>query len=98
MLKYKIKNIKVEKLRKQGVALVKKGEIKAVHDDDLEGLLKSLDVYDDVIQGKAKCYFCGNTITMENLECVFPIERSIQFCCSRKECYSQLLEGSDING
>lgn len=98
MVRYGIRDILIEKMRKQGVKLVKKGEIKAVHDDDLIQLLASLEVYEDVKQGNAKCHFCSGIITMENIECVFPLDNEVKFCCNKKDCNNMLLKGSDFIG
>ena len=71
-------------LRKQNLGL------KAVYEDDLIGYLKSIGVYDAVIRGKHLCKFCGNTITIENLEVIIPSASGIQIVCDNKNCINQL--------
>ena len=58
---------------------MKNKEMRAVHDDDLESLLKSLNVYNDVGTGKFKCLFCQNKITIENIDAIVPYNNSVQF-------------------
>lgn len=94
MLKYKITNIFVKKIKKQGVKLVKTGELKAVHDDDLVQFLKSIEEYDNVMNGEAKCVFCDEKITLENIQSIFPLNGQIKYCCNSNECYRLLMEGS----
>lgn len=73
------------------VSLVKNSTMKMVHDDDLESLLKSLGVYNEVLDEKFKCLFCGNTITMENIETIIPYEGSIQFTCDSEQCHKNTI-------
>jgi hypothetical protein len=71
--------------------LVDKGEIQAVHDDDLKILLKSLGVFEQVQNGTEKCFYCGKTISMENLQCIFPYNNEVNFCCTEDICYRNLV-------
>lgn len=77
---------------------MEKGELQAVHDDDLITLLNSLGEYNNVIEGKRKCFFCDKTITIENISSVFPFEKNIEFCCSDDECYKKLLNFDTTKG
>lgn len=61
--------------------------IHAVHDRDLEKLLESLNLQEDVRAGKVQCYVCKHTITMDNIGCIFPEQREIRFCCDKPECF-----------
>jgi hypothetical protein len=65
--------------------------LRAVHDDDLSALLESLGVAGDVTQGRAKCSFCHDIVTMETLHAVFGDSGAVKFACSRPECVKQLL-------
>ena len=70
---------------------MKNKEMRAVHDDDLESLLKSLNVYTDVVTGKFKCLFCQNKITIENIDAIVPYNNSVQFTCDNPECHLKLI-------
>jgi hypothetical protein len=80
------------------VTNMEKGEIQAVHDDDLVNLLKSLEIYNDIEQGKKRCYFCNGIITLNNILSVFPYQNDIQICCSDDECYEKLLDFKKSKG
>lgn len=71
--------------------IMKNKEMRAVHDDDLESLLKSLNVYNDVVTGKFKCLFCQNKITIENIDAIVPYNNSVQFTCDNPECHLKLI-------
>lgn len=60
--------------------------IKAVHDDDLVSLLKSLDVYDAIISRELKCCYCGINICLDNILAILPIADKIEICCDKPEC------------
>lgn len=67
-----------------------KNKLKAVYEDDLIGYLKSVGVYQDILEGKYLCKYCGSKITLENLEIMVPEEREIKFICDNKNCLNQL--------
>jgi hypothetical protein len=69
---------------------VDKEIIKAVHDDKLEQFLKSINVYDSVINNKAKCKFCSELISMENLYTIFPESGAIKFACDKPACIAMM--------
>lgn len=64
--------------------------LKAVYEDDLIGYLKSIGIYDDVVGGKYLCVYCGNKITIENLEVIVPKGNKVDIVCSNKNCLNQL--------
>lgn len=82
----------IDKLSRGGNFIVKHSGLKAVHDSDIESLLKSLEVYDVVINGEAVCHFCSKKITIDDIQAVLPINNEVAFCCSDDECYKNLLE------
>jgi len=69
-------------------------EIDAVHEKNLKGLLESLGLLEDVEKGRINCNFCGKTITLENLQCIYPKNDEIIFCCDDVKCFEQALEDS----
>jgi hypothetical protein len=66
--------------------------IYAVHDQELETLLKNLELYDDFFEGNIRCFICDKIITEENLGSIFPYEEDIKICCNDIDCYKKLLE------
>lgn len=74
-----------------GANIMKNNKMKAVHDNDLENLLQSLRVYDNVINGKCNCLFCGSVITLDNIDSIVPYENKVQFTCDKQECHLKLI-------
>ena len=70
---------------------MKDGAIKAVYDSDLVGLLRALDVYDEVIDGKSHCIYCKDVITIDNLDSIVPMCNQIVFTCNSPSCRFNLL-------
>ena len=68
-----------------------KQTLKAVHDDDLEELLKSLGLYSDFMHGKLKCAFCKQVITWDNLHSLFPDSGQIKCTCANPSCVALLM-------
>jgi len=79
-------NIKMGSLGRK----MKKQIIKAVHTSDLDGLLRSLEIYDLLVEGKLKCTICGKQLSKDNLICLFPYDQEIGLCCDNVECYEKI--------
>jgi hypothetical protein len=82
------------KLKEKGY-FVKKERITAVHDDDLIDFLRSLGIYEKVINHECFCYYCKAEVTIENTQGVFTKEGEILFCCNGISCYEMLLKKED---
>ena len=65
-------------------------KIKMVQEEDLVQYLNSLGVYQNILDRKVNCRFCGLIITMENLQALFPYEDKICFVCSNAKCISRI--------
>ena len=61
--------------------------IHAVHDRDLEKLLESLKLLDDLRAGKIKCSECACVVSEENLGFLYPYEGKIRICCDKPDCF-----------
>jgi len=70
---------------------MEKKTLRAVHDDDLEALLKNLGLHNKFIHGKLKCAFCKGVITLDNLHSLFPDSGAVKLSCTKPECVKQLL-------
>jgi len=66
--------------------------LQAVFDDELEALLKNLDLYNSFAAGKLGCAFCRDVITWENLNAVFPDGGIVKVGCTRPSCVAALVE------
>lgn len=85
--------------KKMEVNIVSDNTIKAVLDEDFAKLLKSLDVYDQIIAGTEKCCICGNTVTLNSIAAIFPYQQKVHYCCDSQQCITKLKElGCDKNG
>lgn len=83
----------MNKSKRRGYSLMKDSQLKAVHDDDLVTLLKTLGSYDGVSSGQCHCYFCKNTITLDNIGSIFPLNGEVQFSCDSPVCLTELVRG-----
>jgi hypothetical protein len=67
-------------------------KITAVHERNLEEVLKGLGLLDSVKDGNVVCKFCGKRITLDNLNCIYPKDDDIIFCCDDLSCFQKALE------
>jgi len=61
--------------------------IKAIHDTDLVKILKKLGLYEGVVEGRYRCFVCGNKITLDNIGGLFKSrDGKINFVCNNTKC------------
>lgn len=65
---------------------IKREKIKAVYDDDLESLLKSLNILEKVNDGEYKCTICDCTITLLNIGIIKKEKGDIIILCNKVNC------------
>ena len=82
----------------EGDKFMESHELQAVHSDDLIPLLDSLGVYNGICDGKYRCIFCQNLITLDNLDAIIPNNGEIAFSCNDEACHLRLITmGGDLN-
>lgn len=65
--------------------------ILAVDDDDLTGLLKSMNLLDAIQSGEAFCSSCNSPITLQNIQFIIPHSNlAIDLICNRPTCSDNL--------
>lgn len=64
----------------------KRLELSAVWDDDIQELLGSLGVLQDVTLGNARCVVCGCQVDIDNLGAVMPTPQSADLVCADANC------------
>ncbi len=74
--------------RRQGV---KTETLRAVHDDDLEHVLKVLGVFEDIKAGRTRCAVCHDPVNLHNLHAVYPDSGDVKVTCGKPECVRLLL-------
>jgi len=65
---------------------LKKEPIKAVDDENLSDLLKSLGLLDRLEQGRLTCAACGDVITAESLQAIIPRGNTVDVICWKPAC------------
>ncbi|MBN2269780.1 MAG: hypothetical protein JXN61_04145 [Sedimentisphaerales bacterium] len=71
---------------------MKNTTVKAVHDADLEKLLRSLGLWEKMNRDQLLCAFCGTKISPANLGCIIPKDKQISVCCDSINCYEKIVE------
>lgn len=64
--------------------------IHAIHDDDLEEFLISINALEKYKAGHIKCCFCSERINDFNLYSIFPDSGDIKFSCNKPTCIIEL--------
>jgi len=68
----------------------KRFKIRAVHEDDLMEMLKSMGILEKVEKGEFVCVCCGETININNIEVFFLKHGEKKFVCSKSICISNI--------
>jgi hypothetical protein len=69
---------------------MEKKEINAIHDDELDSLLKKIGVFNDYKDKKLYCCFCKDIIREDNFYAILPEKDDINFCCDKKACIEKI--------
>lgn len=72
-------------------AWLERKSIRAVLEDDLQAVLKDLELLELIEQGEASCHICGRVISLENLQALFRSSGTIHFVCNTPGCYERLV-------
>lgn len=67
-----------------------KENLDAIHDDHLEKLLSNLSLLEKLKNGEVKCKFCGGSMTLENINSIFPLGGDIKLTCDKVQCVKDL--------
>ena len=60
--------------------------IKAIHDEDLERVLRRLGLYEKLIRGELRCAICGRPLSPKNIGGLYKENGEIKLVCNRIEC------------
>ena len=69
---------------------LKKEAVKAVHENDLNNLLVSLGIFEDIVAGHHTCVFCSCPINLENIGAIVPEGGGIKVICENVACIYKL--------
>lgn len=64
--------------------------IPAIREDVLPGVLRRLGLYDDVVNGKAKCYVCGELLTLDSIGAIAMVNGKPVLVCSKPSCIGKI--------
>jgi len=66
--------------------------VKAVHDTDLEKVLRKLGLYEKLLNGELRCAICGSPLTLEDLGGLYRMNGEIKLVCGRIQCLVEAAE------
>lgn len=67
----------------------------AVHESDLEQMLKHLGADDAIKNKREKCCFCHSFVTFDNIFAIVRKGNKNRFCCDKPDCVAKLAGGDD---
>ena len=67
-----------------------KKTLQLVHDNELERLLVSLGLDKKIEEGKVRCKFCKEPVSLESIHSIFPEAGNIKVVCDSVECIKML--------
>lgn len=69
-----------------------KERIPAVSDKDIKKLLGSLGLLEDLKRRSMLCSICEETLSLENIGCIYPTEHEIKLCCDSLKCLQKAID------
>lgn len=68
-------------------------KIPAIHDRDLETVLRDLGILEKVASGEISCSICGTPLTLDTIECIYMQGTELKLSCQQAECCKLVLNG-----
>lgn len=65
-------------------------KIKAVFEPELEKVLRQLGLWDKLQQNELKCSLCGDPVTLDNLQYIFPHNKRVLVGCNKPVCVEKI--------
>ena len=67
--------------------------IRAIHDADLVNVLRRLGLYEDVVEGRRRCFACGREVRLDNVGGLFKgMDGEVKFVCGDVKCLMMAVE------
>jgi len=63
--------------------------VTAISSDNVVGLLRRLDLYDDVVKGKITCPFCRTRVTLKNIGGISVVSGKTVLICDKPGCIAR---------
>jgi len=76
---------------------LRRTEIKAIHGEQLEAVLRQAGLWEPLMAGRLVCNFCGATIDQASIGCIVKKEGVFHACCSGLSCY-MAARGEEVGG
>jgi hypothetical protein len=61
-------------------------EVSAISEEVLPEVLKKLGLYEDVVNGHAKCYICGRQLALDTIGAIAMLDGKPALICSKPSC------------
>lgn len=73
---------------------IRKEEIKAMMNSDLEKLLIQVGDYDKFLEGQLHCHVCGKVLNADNIALVLPVREEskivLRYFCDNTDCIKDI--------
>jgi hypothetical protein len=66
--------------------------VPAITDDELPNVLTKLGLYNDVVNGKAKCHICGRTLTLNSIGAIIMVSDKPVLICDKPSCTAKAIQ------
>lgn len=67
-------------------------KIPAIHERNLESILRELGLYEKISTGEMHCSICGVPLTIDTIGCLYMQEDDIKICCNKSGCCEHVLK------
>jgi hypothetical protein len=61
-------------------------KIPAINEEMLPEVLKKLELYEDVVNDRVKCYICGRQVTLDTIGAIAMLDGKPVLICSKPSC------------
>ncbi len=66
--------------------------VPAIHEKDIETVIRQLGLFDKINSREYSCSQCGESINLNNIQCIYKENDEVKICCDNIDCYKAVLD------
>jgi len=60
--------------------------VTAIDSEKMINVLRRLDLYDTIINGEARCFICGRSLSLDNIGGILSVKGEVVLVCNKPGC------------
>ena len=71
---------------------LQRDKVHAIHEQDMETIVRELGLFEKIISGEILCSECGGKVNIDSIQFIYMQDEDIKICCNATDCYKSLMD------